>query len=346
MGSASLEQQSGARPPKLRRSEDYYLGWLWKTLYASDGVSCVCAKCKEVRRFHRVAGRRAFACDHCGRHVHPASGTLLRSSNLQLYIWFEAASLVLSSNCAIPPGQLASALAVTYKTATRLKCVIVRAIEEGEHNALLLRKMRLEEESPADTSPQAADSKTAVGRRSSRARDRITAAACHAFAERGLSSTRVADIARSAGVSTAIIHYYFKTKDEVFLAALNWAADRFDARVREVVETEHDHLARVRRLLDIAVPEDDVLHDEYRLWLDVYGTGRLEPELFDQCIAVSDGWRTHIQTVVDEGARAGVFEPIAPSWEIAHRIVNVLDGLSFRLVVGYPGVPVQFVRYS
>jgi hypothetical protein len=56
------------------------------------------------------------------------------------------------------------------------------------------------------------------------------------------------------------------------------------------------------------------------------------------------GWRTRIQTVVDEGARAGVFEPIAPSWEIAHRIVNVLDGLSFRLVVGYPGVPVQFVR--
>lgn len=344
MGSTTFEQQAEARLSKPKRGEDYYLRWLWRMLYSPDGVNCVCPKCNGVHRFHRVAGRRAFACDRCGHHLHPAKGTLLNSSNLRLASWFKAASLVLSSNGGIPSAELANRLPVTYKTAARLKCAIAQAIEEGGHDALLLRKMWAEEDSLGGTLPPACDNKTAAGHQSFRTRDRITAAACHAFAERGLSSTRVADIARSAGVSTAIIHYYFRTKDEVFLAALTWAARNSEARVREIVETEPDHLARVRQLVDIAVPGGDVLRDEYRLWLDVYAIGRLEPKLFDTCTALSDNWRISIETVVEEGTRAGAFEPIAAPWEIAHRVVNLLDGLSFRLVVGYAGMSVEFVR--
>lgn len=344
MDSAPLDRVPEATRPKARQSEDYYLRWLWKTLYAADGVSCVCIKCSKVRRFHRVAGRRAFACDTCGSHIHPASGTLLRSSNLQLSIWFEAASLVLSSDGNIAATELASKLLITHKTAARLKAVMLRAVEEGGQDAQLLRKMWLEEQSPVDVSSAPSQRESAASAQRSHTRERITAAACHAFAERGLSQTRVADIAHAAGVSTAIIHYYFKTKDEVFLAALKWAADIFETRVIEVLETEKDHLARVRKLVDIAVPENDVLYDEYRLWLDVYAMGRLEPRLFDECTVLSASWMNCIATVVEEGARAGVFRPIAPASEIAHRVVNLLDGLSFRLVVGYAGVSAEFVR--
>src|ERR671933_26728 len=52
--------------------------------------------------------------------------------------------------------------------------------------------------------------------------EQILAAACRAILERGFPATRIADIARAAGVSTGTVHYYFATKDEVLVAALKW----------------------------------------------------------------------------------------------------------------------------
>ena len=74
--------------------------------------------------------------------------------------------------------------------------------------------------------------------------ERIRAAACRVLAERGLSSTRVADIAREAGVSSAAIHYYFKSKDEVLLAALLWTGEQLHAGLRRLTEEPADVVTR------------------------------------------------------------------------------------------------------
>src|SRR5919202_6989643 len=61
--------------------------------------------------------------------------------------------------------------------------------------------------------------------------EQILAAACRAILDRGFPATRIADIARAAGVSTGTVHYYFATKDEVLVAALKWASGRLFERV-------------------------------------------------------------------------------------------------------------------
>lgn len=49
----------------------------------------------------------------------------------------------------------------------------------------------------------------------------ILGAARRLFAERGVQATSVRAIAREAGVNPALVHHYFGTKDQLFLAALN-----------------------------------------------------------------------------------------------------------------------------
>ena len=49
------------------------------------------------------------------------------------------------------------------------------------------------------------------------ARERILQAACELVAERGIGGARIAQIAKTAGVSTALVHYHFRTR-EVLLA--------------------------------------------------------------------------------------------------------------------------------
>src|SRR5258708_3617220 len=52
-------------------------------------------------------------------------------------------------------------------------------------------------------------------------REAILAAAREAFAERGYDRASIRAIATSAGVDPALVHHYFGTKDELFLATVN-----------------------------------------------------------------------------------------------------------------------------
>jgi AcrR family transcriptional regulator len=51
-------------------------------------------------------------------------------------------------------------------------------------------------------------------------RDEILDAARACFAERGLASTSVRAVAQRAGVDPALVHHYFGTKEQVFVAAM------------------------------------------------------------------------------------------------------------------------------
>jgi AcrR family transcriptional regulator len=60
------------------------------------------------------------------------------------------------------------------------------------------------------------------GRRpgSSDTRDAILAAARERFARHGYDRTRIRDVAEDAGVDAALVHYFFKSKDGLFVAAM------------------------------------------------------------------------------------------------------------------------------
>ena len=70
-------------------------------------------------------------------------------------------------------------------------------------------------------------------------RDRIIDAVCSAIVDGGLSGLTVADVARRAGVSTALVHYHFSTK-QVLLesAAERLVAQRADARTGALARSE------------------------------------------------------------------------------------------------------------
>ena len=65
----------------------------------------------------------------------------------------------------------------------------------------------------------------------------ITEAAFEAFAEKGYSATKVADVAKRAGVSKGLMYLYFKTKEELFKAVVKSVVIRRVDRLIENVET-------------------------------------------------------------------------------------------------------------
>lgn len=74
-----------------------------------------------------------------------------------------------------------------------------------------------------------------------RTRDRILSAARQAFAERGYDGASVRSIAVAAGVDQALVHRYFGTKQELFLAATELPAE-LGAAVGRVLRLPDDQL--------------------------------------------------------------------------------------------------------
>jgi AcrR family transcriptional regulator len=56
--------------------------------------------------------------------------------------------------------------------------------------------------------------------RADQTRARILDAAIHEFSENGLAGARTEQIAEEAGVNKALLYYYFKGKEELYVAAL------------------------------------------------------------------------------------------------------------------------------
>jgi AcrR family transcriptional regulator len=83
-------------------------------------------------------------------------------------------------------------------------------------------------------------------------RDTILAAARARFAAHGYDRTRVRDVAADAGVDPALVHYFFKTKDGLFVAAMQLPlrpAEVIGPLVADGIDGLGERL--VRRLLEV-----------------------------------------------------------------------------------------------
>jgi transposase-like protein len=91
-----------------------------------------CEKCNIERKHHRVTGRTAYACDHCGNHIYPLTGTVFARSTTSLKTWFYVIYLMGSTNSRISAKRIQRETGVTYKTAWRTLREIRRLLN-NEH---------------------------------------------------------------------------------------------------------------------------------------------------------------------------------------------------------------------
>lgn len=100
---------------------------------------------------------------------------------------------------------------------------------------------------------------TRAGRRpgNSESRERILVAARKVFGQRGYDAATVRAIATEAGVNPAMVHYFFGSKDRVFVAALNLPVDPTTLLTR-ILEGPRDEVGQriVRILLELWHPPE------------------------------------------------------------------------------------------
>jgi TetR/AcrR family transcriptional regulator len=74
--------------------------------------------------------------------------------------------------------------------------------------------------------------------RADQSRARILEAAVGQFAHHGLAGARTEQIAAEAGVNKALLYYYFRSKDELYRAAVEWVAEGVRVQSQEILDRQ------------------------------------------------------------------------------------------------------------
>ena len=174
-----------------------------------------------------------------------------------------------------------------------------------------------------------------------RGRERILAAAVAVLFDEGIDELRIARVAMAAGVSPALVHYHFDTREGLLAEAL---VRCFTVVTRGDI-SEHSGTAREQlvRKLDASLPSPGKRRRDWELWVELWQGAVHQPELRATTASVygrlTDSFAGLLADAAGREDRDG--PELAAS---ARRLLALIDGLGVRALLGDPAMPLSTVR--
>jgi AcrR family transcriptional regulator len=175
-------------------------------------------------------------------------------------------------------------------------------------------------------------------------RRQMLRAAAELIAERGFGETRIADVAKRAKASSALVIYYFGTRDRLLVDALRYSEQNFyDAAEKMLAEVTsvRDRLSMLVRWT--CVPENDGdVPGAWGLWFDLWAQAFRHPEVKQDRVELDGRWRAMIVDIVKAGQSDGTIAAKGPGkvdpLRFALSFAALLDGLSIQVALDDPEV--------
>jgi len=159
----------------------------------------------------------------------------------------------------------------------------------------------------------------------------ILRAAIRVFANNGYFNSKVADIAREAGVADGTVYLYFKNKEDILHSIFNRTVDdaiaearrqldQLDEPIEKLRRIAHLHLERLGADRDLAVVFQVELRGSTKFMEEFSATG------FAEYLAL-------IRTTIEEGQQAGVFRSNLNAKIVAKVFFGALDEMATNWIL-------------
>lgn len=162
-------------------------------------------------------------------------------------------------------------------------------------------------------------------------REAILRAAIHVFANYGYFSSKVADIARAAGVADGTVYLYFKSKEDILHSIFDRSMEEAIAEGRKQLADVSDPREKLRRIAllhlerlgsdrDLAVVFQVELRGSTKFMEEFSAAG------FAEYLAL-------IRSVFEEGQQAGVFRQDLNAKVVAKVLFGALDEMATNWIL-------------
>jgi len=172
-------------------------------------------------------------------------------------------------------------------------------------------------------------------------RVQILESAVDVIRARGLADTRISDIAERTGTSSALVVYYFGSKDRLLAEALTFSEERFYAATAEELRDLPTATEQLRRLVELSCATGGPGRpgiEGWFLWIDMWSRAIRDAGVAGDRQALDRRWRETIADIVRRGIEGGEFRDV-DAGEFALRLASLVDGLAIQVVLQDPDVP-------
>ncbi len=162
-------------------------------------------------------------------------------------------------------------------------------------------------------------------------KERILQAAVGVFARYGYTATRIADIAEKAGMSHGLVYHYFRSKEEIYAALADRAAEGASS-LRQVLGHPGEPREKLRAMLETMLSHIQAMSDYYVLVVQAMTTRDVAPAVVQRLQGGREGQEAMVQ-VIAAGQAAGQFRQGDPG-QLFMLLYAVIQGLAINRAMG------------
>ncbi len=178
----------------------------------------------------------------------------------------------------------------------------------------------------------------------SSARRRILAAAVRQIAREGIDGVRIARIAIEAGVSPALVHYHFATRESLLAEALDYSYTLAgDTRLEASSAAGATHAQRLAEMIEQCLPSTPRLTEDWVLWVELWLRAVRHAQLRPFAEELYARLRAWFAGEIAAGVADREFAPCDPD-AVADHVLALLDGYGVRTLIGDRALPIERAR--
>jgi len=162
-------------------------------------------------------------------------------------------------------------------------------------------------------------------------RAQIIEAALACFARKGYHRTTMDDIVAESGLSKGSLYWYFKSKKEIFLAAVMPLFQRMGASMQEVLKMALSPAEKLQAIAQMFVTGMDEARPFIGVIIDFWSQTRQEEDINELLRDVYEPYSAALSGIIEEGIQRGEFRPVNAG-HIASLLMAVYDGLMWQLL--------------
>jgi AcrR family transcriptional regulator len=172
-------------------------------------------------------------------------------------------------------------------------------------------------------------------------RRRILEAASELIAEDGIEAVRIARVATRAGSSTALVHHYFSTREELLTEALLRAFEvAAEERFGEELSVDGGPTATLALAIRQNLPAPQPDRQDWVLWVELWLRAARDPELRPVAARLYERYHRWIEEVIIAGVERGEFRTDDPG-RVADKLMAMTDGTGLRALLDDPAMSLE-----
>ncbi len=174
-------------------------------------------------------------------------------------------------------------------------------------------------------------------------REQLREAAYRVVCEKGYHSFTIRDIAREANLSTGLIHYYFKNKEDLLLSLLTEMNRTLKKTTVEALARLDDPLDKLKTFIRLAFDQVSSEKEYYYVIIDFWAQANRNERMRRANVRLFASYHEMLTGILEEGVAKGIFTIGEMKYTVTV-IISMMQGIITYYIIDNSAL--DYARYT